>query len=62
MNVLSANVEDIRELMGAESTTLDALEMMLVLRRTGVADTDELTDQEWFGLVAAVSQGKGGSL
>lgn len=47
--------------MGAESTTDDAKEMRAILLRTGVVDTDELTDREWFALAATVSQGEGGT-
>jgi hypothetical protein len=61
VNVISASIEDIRERMGAESTTDDAKEMRAILLRTGVVDTDELTDREWFALAATVSQGEGGT-
>ena len=52
MKITNAPWNEIAARMGDEATEADARHMLELLAGRGVEDTDELSDDEWFALVA----------
>jgi hypothetical protein len=52
MKISYSNTEQIRERMGADAEPEQAERMIAILLDYGFADTDDVTDEKWFDLVA----------
>ena len=52
MKTDTATNKQIRERMGAEATAKHADKMIEIIAARGVADTDDVSDSQWFDMVA----------
>ena len=54
MKIANASTTDIAALMGNSASLNEAARMIDALNARGIEDTNDLTDAEWFALVAEV--------
>ena len=56
MKIDDMTAEDCRQRMGADATTAEAKEMLVILAASEYQDTEEIPDRQWFQWVSACAE------